>query len=252
MAYIKIILSTALLPPGLFFSMWCLGWLAKGRWPRVGRTLRFGAGALLLLASIPFFASMFIGSLQHAPPIEGPLPADVGAIVVLGGDFLPYAPEFRDGRVGALTLQRLRYGAHLARQSSLPVLVTAGLQRKDDVSGGRAMALCLAQDFGIEGAWVEDRATDTIQNARLSAAMLKRRGIDRIALVTTAWHMPRARLSFEEAGLQVLAAPTAFRPPPRMRLGTFKPSTRALNDTFWASHEYLGIAWYKLRFLLGR
>ncbi|MFT4648112.1 MAG: uncharacterized SAM-binding protein YcdF (DUF218 family) [Glaciecola sp.] len=252
MAYIKIILSTAVLPPGLFFSMWCVGWLVKGRWPRIGRTLRFGAAALLLLASIPYLASGAIGSLQHDPAIQGPLPAGVGAVVVLGGDFLPYAPEFQDGRVGALTLQRLRYGAHLVRESGLPVLVTAGKQREDDVSGGQAMALCLERDFGIRGAWVEDRATDTLENARLSARMLKAQGIDHIALVTTAWHMPRARLSFEETGLKVLAAPTAFRPPARMRLGSFKPSTRALNDTFWASHEWLGMAWYKLRFLIGR
>ncbi len=241
-----------MLPPGLFFSIWCFGWLARKRWPRIGRCLRFTAGALLLVASIPLFASWAIGTLQHEPALEGPLPEGVGAVVVLGGDFLPYAPEFQDGRVGALTLQRLRYGAHLVRENGLPMLVTAGKQREDDVSGGRAMALCLEQDFGIPGAWVEDRAVDTLENARLSARMLRSQGIDHIALVTTAWHMPRARQAFEEAGLKVLAAPTAFRPPPRLRLGSFKPSTRALNDTFWASHEWLGMVWYKIRFFVGR
>jgi uncharacterized SAM-binding protein YcdF (DUF218 family) len=219
--------------------------------PRIGRSLRFGAGALLLVASIPLFASWAIGTLQYEAVIEGTLPEDVGAIVVLGGDFLPYAPEYQEGRVGALTLERLRYGSHLARQSGLPILVTAGKQREGDVSGGQAMADCLARDFGIQANWIEDRATDTVENARFSAGLLKAQGVERIALVTTAWHMPRARLCFEQAGLQVLAAPTAFQPPPRLRLGSFKPSTRALNDTFWASHEWLGLVWYRLRFLLG-
>ncbi|MCP5021975.1 MAG: YdcF family protein [bacterium] len=252
MVYLKIILVTALLPPGLFFSMWCIGRLAQGRWPRLSKGLKIGAGTLLLLSSIPYLSSHAIGTLQQVPPLRGPLPGDVGAVVILGGDFLPYAPEFDKGRVGALTLQRLRYGAHLARENGLPVLVTAGEQRLDDVSGGEAMAACLESDFGLPGAWVEDSARDTIENARLSADLLKSQGIERVALVTTAWHMPRARLSFEQAGLHVLPAPTAFRPPPRLRMGSFKPSTRALNDTYWASHEWVGMAWYKLRFLLDR
>ncbi len=252
MIYIKIILVTALLPPGLFFSMWCIGRLLQGRWPRLGKGLKIGAGALLLLSSIPYLSSHAIGTLQHEPALMGPLPEDVGAVVILGGDFLPYAPEFSEGRVGALTLQRLRYGARLARENELPVLVTAGEQRLDDVSGGEAMADCLELDFGLSATWIEDSARDTIENARLSAHLLKSEGIERVALVTTAWHMPRARLSFEEAGLEVLAAPTAFRPPPRLRIGSFKPSTRALNETYWASHEWMGMAWYKLRFLLGR
>ncbi|MCA9001266.1 MAG: YdcF family protein, partial [Planctomycetes bacterium] len=208
MVYIRIILTTALLPPGLFFSMWCVGWLVRKKLPRIGIGLRVGAGALLLVSSIPLFGSWAIGTLQDEAVPDGPLPADVGAIVVLGGDFLPYAPEYSEGRVGALTLQRLRYGAHLAKSSGLPILVTAGIQRADDVSGGHAMARVLERDFGIAGAWVEDRATDTIENARFSAQLLKERGIERVALVTTAWHMPRARICFEGAGLQVLAAPT--------------------------------------------
>lgn len=62
---------------------------------------------------------------------------------------------------------------------------------------------------------------DTADNARLSAAMLKAEDIERIVLVTHAFHMPRARQLFAAEGLSVAAAPTDFRGRNRQPLTVF-------------------------------
>jgi uncharacterized SAM-binding protein YcdF (DUF218 family) len=44
---------------------------------------------------------------------------------------------------------------------------------------------------------------DTRDNARFAAALLRRRGLSRVVLVTCSWHLPRAERAFRAAGLEV-------------------------------------------------
>ena len=55
---------------------------------------------------------------------------------------------------------------------------------------------------------LEERSLNTRQNAAYGAELLKARGIDRILLVTSALHMPRAVALFKAQGLQVSNRPT--------------------------------------------
>ena len=70
---------------------------------------------------------------------------------------------------------------------------------------------------------------------------LKAAGIERIALVTHAWHMVRATRDFERAGLQVLPAPTGFKGGQARKLYRLLPRASALADSSLALHEWLGI-----------
>ena len=89
------------------------------------------------------------------------------------------------------------------------------------------------------------RSTNTMENAAYSAQVLQEAGIRKIYLVTHAWHMPRAVLAFEKAGLEVIPAPTAFVSRSDGQLQDFLPSASALQLTYYAIHEWLGILWYQ-------
>ena len=95
--------------------------------------------------------------------------------------------------------------------------------------------------------WQEDRSADTRENATFSASMLKQGGVQRILLVTSAWHMPRAVAAFEGTGLTVVAAPTGFRSPVADDVTNFLPHWHGLRDSCLALHEWTGRAWYWLR-----
>ena len=68
-------------------------------------------------------------------------------------------------------------------------------------------------------------------------------------LVTHAWHMPRARLAFEHAGFQVIAAPTAFTTGFQTTALDVLPDARALRDSALFFHELIGMLWYRVRLL---
>ncbi len=78
------------------------------------------------------------------------------------------------------------------------------------------------------------------------AGLLENRveGRDRIALVTHALHMRRARLVFEQAGFRVIEAPTGFstlRPPGILN---YLPSAQGLDVSAAVFHEAIGLGWY--------
>ncbi len=164
------------------------------------------------------------------------------AIVVLGGDIRRGAPEFGGDTVGPLTLERVRYAAKLHRETALPILVTGKLV-------AIAMKEALNQDFGVEVQWVEPAARTTFENAKFSAALFRNEGIRTAYVVTHAWHMPRSVEAFENAGLNAVAAPTAFTPISRgTRLADYVPFAQALTNGGYAIHELLGLVWYRLAY----
>jgi glc operon protein GlcG len=132
------------------------------------------------------------------------------AIVILAAGLNRSAVEWGGETVDDFTLQRVRYGAHLARASGLPVYVTGGVPGDARHSVAEMMAGVLQRDYGIQPKWIDEAADTTRGNARMAAKDLKPLGIQRVALVTTAIHMPRSKQAFEAAGFTVIPAPTDF------------------------------------------
>lgn len=156
-----------------------------------------------------------------------------------GGNYLG-APEYGGDTVGHITLERIRYGIHLQRQTDLPILVTGG-----SPFGGRPEADTMAEsgklDFGGTVRWIENNSRDTAENAAFSAPLLKGAGISRIALISQAWHLPRARSHFEQAGIEVIPAPTGFHAATDVALEHLLPQAAALSVSARAIMERLGI-----------
>ena len=96
--------------------------------------------------------------------------------------------------------------------------------------------------------WRETQSRDTADNARMSKQILNAAGIQRIVLVTQAFHMPRAQRMFEAVGFTVLPAPTDFksRNDNRLTAADWLPQAKALHNTYYALHEWLGIAWFEM------
>ena len=205
------------------------------------------AAALIWLLSTPFVAAHLTRRLEVAEALTDlETVKTVDAIVVLGGDIVHHAPEYGGGEtVGPLTLERLRYAAHLQRATDLPVLVTAGRINPWDPPLGEIMAHVLAEDFGVKPRWVEAESRTTLEHGRYGAPLLRANGIRRICLVTHAHHMKRARLVFEAAGFEVVPAPTRSTARPTGLWRDFRPGTAALHQSALAIRE--GIAGFVYR-----
>jgi uncharacterized SAM-binding protein YcdF (DUF218 family) len=193
----------------------------------------------LIALSMPWVAGSLIQSLQKFPPISDDQLAKCQAIVVLGGGIYRDAPEYRSDTIGNVSLERLRYALHLSKASGLPILATGGAP-EGGIAEAAAMRKSGESDFGREIKWIEDQSLDTASSERLSAQILKQHDIQRIALVSNAWHLPRATANFEAAGLAVVPAPMGFSVSTN-DFGAFLPSASALSVSSRALHEWLGI-----------
>jgi uncharacterized SAM-binding protein YcdF (DUF218 family) len=152
--------------------------------------------------------------------------------------------------LGLLALLALA-AARLQRETGLPLLTSGGRPDGGGEPEADSMARSLREDFGVPVAWRERRSNNTAQNAAFAATILRREGIKRILLVTDAMHMPRAQAIFAATGLQVVAAPTMFFSRDRLDFLQFLPDGEGLRRSQYALHEWLGLAWYALRYRHG-
>jgi uncharacterized SAM-binding protein YcdF (DUF218 family) len=244
--WFRFVAGLLILPPANLFLLFLAGlWVARRR-RRLGAALQYGAVLLLYALSTPLVAGSLLRTLDAAEPVDvGSIPASgAGAIVVLGGD-MEETPEYGGGTVGPLSLERVRYAARLARATSLPVLITGGVLRFGERPIAELMRDVMTEDFGVGVRWIENRSPTTAENARLSTAMLRRDGIGTVVLVTHGFHMQRAIFAFAEAGLRAIPAPT-MSTMGETEAGSLVPRGRALQDSFYAAHEWIGLALYRL------
>ncbi len=246
------LVDTLVLPPGGPVMLGLLGILLLA-WRRGLALALLVCGAVAgYLCSLPLTAAVLAAALQWPDPVDTTALAGARAIVVLAGDLYVDAPEYGGDSVGPYTLGRARYAAHLARRTALPVLASGGIvDGEGDPPEAELMRGVLESELGLRDVWVETRSQSTWDNARHSAPLLRARGIDTVALVTHAAHMPRAVAAFRHQGITVVPAPTLFFPSsPRPRdLYSWLPGPGAGRRVHYLLHEALGRLWYSWRTL---
>jgi uncharacterized SAM-binding protein YcdF (DUF218 family) len=262
-------LTIFLLPPGLGVTLLLVVGIAvlfvadRSRWRKPISYLFFASLLLsyaLTTRTVGYqMATLLEGAGLNALPLatlhemqgkgEGP-----GAIVILGGG-LKYDEREKPYplNLNQRTAVRLQYGAHLAKNSMLPVLVSGGIGASFNVSEAAVMARTLAEDYGVQAKWQEDISLTTAENAVFSAAILKRQGIKKIVLVTHAYHMRRSFLAFQAQGLEVVMAPCGFMSGNGVdRSLAWLPTLGGIEAVFATSHEIAGLMYYRLRGYISR
>jgi uncharacterized SAM-binding protein YcdF (DUF218 family) len=151
----------------------------------------------LALKPPPALSADAVESLKAAVKAKQPI-----AIVVLGAGAEPLAPEYGVSNLASSSVERLRYGLWLSRETGAPVAFTGGIGwgQRDGQTEAQIAARIAAKEFGQPLKWLEERSRDTRENALRTVPLLKQEGITRIVLVTHGYHMPRAQKMFEMAG----------------------------------------------------
>jgi uncharacterized SAM-binding protein YcdF (DUF218 family) len=232
------VLAAIVLPPLGPLLVLVVGALVLGRWPRIGRGLVWTGVAALLLLSTGLVARGLLWAVDVSPVLRLEDARSAQAIVILGGGVRD-APEYGGNTVARLSLDRVRYGARVARQTGLPVLVTGGTFWGDGLAEGVVMREVLEREFGVPVKWVESRSRNTHQNAVRSAAILKGEEVKRVVLVAHGFDMRRAIAEFEAAGLEVVPAPTFLSPSTPLEFGDLIPNVFSLQASYYALYEIL-------------
>ncbi|WP_129139180.1 YdcF family protein [Modicisalibacter coralii] len=214
----------------------------------LGLTLVIGGLVSLLVISTPLVSYWLRHGLEIYPPLTAAEARRGQAIVILGGGRNYHSPEFGWGDAPSnTTWRRLAYGVFLARQYDLPVLLSGGRVHDEPLAESQLMARAMRQVFDIRPTWLETQSRNTAENASETARVLQGTDIQRVLLVSQAWHLPRAVAAFEHAGLEAIPAPTEFAGKPHLDPLAFVPRAYYLRQSSRALHEWLGRLVYGLR-----
>jgi uncharacterized SAM-binding protein YcdF (DUF218 family) len=246
------IVSVVFLSPLLFVLLFAGGiaFLAARKRTAALRLLS-ATTALLLLLSLPAVRYVVLRPLERAwPPFPANPPA-VDAIVALGAGVRQGAAD-TPGGLGLTEDSRARvvYAAILHRRLGVPVIVSGGTTWQERFARSEAeVAAATLVSLGVPEADVlqEGASRTTRENASGVAKMLRARGMTRIALVTSAVHMPRAILAFSRSGIDCVPAPTRYMAQTTLPAAVdFLPSFESLQEIFFGFREYLGIVFYAI------
>lgn len=236
--WIKAVLKALVLPPTGPLLVAALGLCLLRRAPRLGRTLAAAGVAGLLALSMPAVADFLVGFVDTSAPFDLESARAAKAVVILGGGVRHNAPEYGGDTLATLSLERVRYGARVARLTGLPVLVSGGTVLSGEPEA-KLMAASLEREFGVPVRWIEAHSRTTHENAVHSAATLKREGIERVVLVTHVFDTRRAIAEFEAQGIKVIVAATGGNGSSDHSVFDYLPSMVGLARSYHATYELL-------------
>ncbi|RJR35587.1 MAG: envelope biogenesis factor ElyC, partial [Desulfobacteraceae bacterium] len=207
--------------------------------------------AFLILAflSYGFFPNAITQPLEYEyPPVQGIDDQGVKWVVVLGGGHISAPGLPPNSQITDTCMMRLIEGIRLHRAITGSRLLLSGGTGFDSVSDAEIMAQ-VAEIIGVDRANIvlEAESWDTEDEARLIKDMV---GNDTFVLVTSAAHMPRSIALFRKQGMEPIPAPTDFtirESQGGLHPGSFFPGALSIRQVEMAMHEYLGMAWARLR-----
>lgn len=213
---------------------------------------------ILFLSSNSLSSNFIVRSLELKYFNEGELP-QAEAIVVLGGgtQFITSPKLIRD--LGE-QVDRVFYAAKLYHEKKAPLIIATGGRIAwlgNGMSEATQMAnILIKMDVPSSAIVKEPNAINTYENGVNVRKILDRLKINKVLLVTSALHMPRSIMVFENQGIKVIPAPTDFLVSPKsnffnnslqVNILSFFPDPESLSRTTQAIKEYIGILIYQLK-----
>ena len=257
MIFISKLLTVLLLPPGSFL----LGLLLLIIF--IPRRFKYFTGLIILflyLLSIQPVSDFLLKPLEDAyPPLVSAAGGDLPqAIVVLGGGTIQGSPEagmVKDALSGD-AVKRAVYALTLRDIFPVPIIFSGGKvfeynQEPEAVAAGR-----LYESLGMpSGQFIaETESRNTWENAVETAKLFyEGNKIERVVLVTSAYHIKRGIYCFENNGIFVIPAPTDYKCQRGRKYDflSFLPSIDSLHNTYIALHEYAGLLYYIIAYKYG-
>lgn len=255
------VLGTLLAPPALIAVGLVVALVFWRRRPRWGVAVLVAVLIVYVLLATEPFSYALAWTLEHRYRTQ-PSPAalaDVQAIVVLAGGASKGTARQPLAELSGASWRRLWRGIELHRAlgGTVPILYVGGSGDPfDPVSTEAALARSYAVAMGVaaEQFWIEDTSRSTFENGRAATRVLAERVPDasgrRIALVTSARHLPRAMAVFRKIGIDAVpVAADVTTGEFRIDLLDVLPSASAFSSSMSSIHEWVGILGYRV---LGR
>jgi uncharacterized SAM-binding protein YcdF (DUF218 family) len=234
MFFLKKLITHFILPPGLLVIAFALlGILTKRK---LAKLLAFSFTLFVYLLSVEPIKDLLYKPLEDAYPVPSKPEGD--AIVILGGG------AYNTGILKEDSTKRLLTGFVLHKQTNLPIILSGGASIGALPEAEVMKGLLLTLGVDKSKIYTEVNSKDTEENAQEVKKLCERLRCKRVVLVSSAYHMRRAVLAFQKAGLEVVPYPTDFKRDMKYNFYSLLPKMGVFADSYKALREYLGLVWY--------
>ena len=221
----------------------------------IGRRRLAATGSVLAFLVLALSAWTSLGAMMLNPLEQRfarpPLPEKVDGIVVLGGGLEGVINLARGGYELNAGGDRMVETAILARRFPTAKVVVSGgtgeLFLEGEGDADTAPRLLGALGVASERLILENKSRNTYENAVFTKALITPKPGETWLLVTSAFHMPRAKALFDKAGFATLPWPVDYRTSGREGVGLFRDNPAdSLQATTVAIREWIGLFAYWL------
>jgi uncharacterized SAM-binding protein YcdF (DUF218 family) len=236
-----------LIPPASPMLLMLAGMLLITKRKLLGWALILCGFVALYLLSLGLTADGILKPLEGRYPPLRPGRVNADAVVVPGGGSVDLGWMNAEPVPNEETLSRLVVGVELAKRFKLPLVLCGGNGEpfattvKDAGVMARAVS---AMGMPPQQVIVENDSRNTLENSHAVRKLVKG---DRIVLVTSAYHLPRAAAMFAKRGFTVIPAPAYFLAQKRLlSAASFIPKAVELSHSTVGIAEWISLAWWRV------
>ena len=207
---------------------------------------------ILVICSLPIFASKLVHYLEKDyPPKDILMIEKADAIVVLSGGLRTIKINKKLNYEFGDTVDRILTGIDLFKNNKAPLLILT----KEKIpwligksEGENLMDFAIKQGIPKENILLTDYVQNTEQEAQ-SVKKLLNSNNDKIILITSAFHMPRAKKVFNSQKIKVFPVAVDYKNSEnKITFLDFVPSALSFYSTSFAIRELIGRFYYILKY----
>ncbi|MCX8111429.1 MAG: YdcF family protein [Syntrophorhabdaceae bacterium] len=244
--FLKKLITYSIVPPGIIILLLILSAIFLRK--RLKLFIIIVALAIYGLSIEPV-KDLFVIPLEDAyrlPSISEVKTCD--AYVVLGGGINENAPDLDgEGQLSNDSLPRVVEAYRLYTHHKRPIILSGG--KVYGIKAEADIAKRFLKSLGVDDTHIitEDKSRDTRENAQFVKEIAEKKGIKKVVLITSAFHLKRSVLLFKKYYPQVLPYPTGYRTSRSVyTVMSYMPEAGNIAYIAYSIKEYLGIMFYRL------
>ena len=207
---------------------------------------------ILIVCSLPVVSNKLVAYLESDYQLSKPSNiASADAIVVLSGMIRTVnSKEGLDYEISEAS-DRIFAGINLFKEKKAPKLILTRGKLPWSVGipeGEYLKEIAIINGISENNILLTENVENTDQEAKAIKKLLSE-DKHKVLLVTSAFHMPRAQIVFEAAGINVVPFPVDFQKGlSKITFMSFMPSANALSGTSFFVREMIGRVYYDLKY----
>ena len=243
------IAASFLMPPGLFIVLLLILniYLFKKSKSKLIKLTAVFLLFFFFFISTAFGVSLLLHPLENYAEEISVNAFERHPIIVLGGGLNYYSSE--KAAPSLHSIQRLVKGYQLHRRLKTQLIYSGGVAVGQQRISEADSAAEFLESLGMESEFYvsEDQAQTTFENAAYLKSWIEENEVEKVYLVSSAYHILRSAAVFKAQGIDFLVVHSGFIYDHQFSWLDYLPNRGALTANLSALHEWVGLFWYYIR-----